>query len=203
MRAVLVYGIGVLAVLAMAIASRPAPSPVPSTVSLTGPMTLPTDYRSSFIEYAVVDRPDGITRTLYISPESFAALQRGEPLPNGTRIVIEAFAGTPNDQGQLVAGDMIPFIHMAEKRESWRLDELHTSAKVGDWNFASFESDTGVPSDPNTPGENLNDCFTCHDSNASPTRDFIFTRRDIDLFANTKTPQYILCNQPERIPCRF
>lgn len=201
MRPVLIYGIVVLAVLAAAILSRPAPLPL--TVSLTGAMTLPTDYQTSFIQYAVVDRPDGITRTLYISPESYAALQRGTPLPNGTRIIIEAFAGTPDENGRLAAGGMLPFIHMAEKRESWRLDELHTSAKVGDWNFASFESETGVVADPNAPGENLNDCFTCHDSNASPTRDFIFTRRTIDIFANTKTPQYIVCNQPERIPCRF
>lgn len=201
MRALLIYGIGVLAVLALAIISRPIP--MPPTVSLTGPMTLPADYRDSFIQYATVDRPDGLTRTLFISPESFAALQSGAPLPNGTRIIIEAFEGTPGETGRLVAGDMLPFIHMAEKRKSWRLDELHTSAKVGDWNFASFESDTRVPADPNTPGENLNDCFTCHDSSASPTRDFIFTRRNIDLFASTKTPQYIVCNQPDRIPCRF
>jgi hypothetical protein len=165
-------------------------------------MTLPADYRTTFVKYAVVDRPDDITRTLYIDPESFAALQRGSPLPNGSRIVIEAFNGTPDADGRLTPGEMIPFIHMAEKRKSWRLDELHTSAKVGDWNFASFESATGAPSDPNTPGENLNDCFTCHDSSASPTRDFIFSRRDLDVFASTNKPLYIVCNQPERIPCR-
>jgi hypothetical protein len=201
MRALLIYGIGLLAVLALAIISRPVP--LPPTVALTGPMTLPADYRTSFIQYAVVDRPDGVTRTLYISPESYAALQSGAPLPNETRIVIEAFEGTPGENGRLVAGEMVPFIHMAEKRESWQLDELHTSAKVGDWNFASFESETGVPSDPNILSENLNDCFTCHDSSASATRDFIFTRRTIDVFASTKTSQYIVCNQPERIPCRF
>lgn len=201
MRALLVYGIGVLAILAVAIIARPAP--LPATVALTGPMTLPADYRTSFIQYAVVDRPDGLTRILYISPESYAALQQGAPLPEGTRIIIEAYAGTEGQDGRLIAGEMQPFIHMAEKRKSWRLDELHTSAKVGDWNFASFEAATGTEADPNIPGENLNDCFTCHDSSASPTRDFIFTRRNIDVFANTKTPQYIVCNQPERIPCRF
>jgi len=202
MRVLVMYGIVMLVILGVAAKFRPPALPAPVVTEQTGPMALPMDYRTSFIQYEVVDRPDNITRTLYISRDSFAALQRGEPLPNGTRIIIEGFHGAQGADGRLVAEEMLAFVHMAEKRRSWRLDELHTSAKVGDWNFASFDATTGAIADPNIVSENLNDCFTCHDSNASPTRDFIFSRRDLDVFANTQTPQYVVCNRPERLPCR-
>lgn len=94
------------------------------------------------------------------------------------------------------------FIHVAEKRHSWRIEALQTAVRVGDWNFASFEAVTGQTADPNIPDENINDCFTGHDVSASPTRDFIFTRRLVDACLSAGTVQYFYCPLPGRIPCR-
>jgi hypothetical protein len=139
---------------------------------------------------------------LYIAPESLAALERGAALPEGTRIVIEAYRGTVGADGRLVRTTPLEFIHMAEKRTTWRLDELPTSAHVGEWNFASFTLD-GQIAPRGIATENINDCFTCHDASASPSRDFIFSRRLLDAFwLNPTQPQYQACPQPDRIPCR-
>lgn len=177
--------------------SQASPPPDPTR------MALPQDYRSGFVHYATVDRSDAVTRFLYVDPASLAALEAGEALPEGTRIVIEAYEAARDasgallrdENGALIPAQMRPEIHMAEKRASWSLSELPTSARVGDWNFSSFD-ERGWPT-----SENLNDCFVCHDNSASPRRDFIFTRRDLDAYVASDTRQYVLCNLPERLQC--
>lgn len=215
----LLYAGVVVIFLVVAAILRPEPEPVVILPTLPQrppqQIILPANYQQTFVHYATVDRADAITRNLYIHPDSLAQLEAGQPLPEGTQIIIEAYDALRDDdgqlmrdaQGRLIKGDMRPNVHIAEKRDNWSLTDLPTSARVGDWNFASFDTSldaieqTGITTFPHFD-ENLNDCFTCHDNSATPRLDFVFTRRDIDTFARTGEPQYILCNLPERVPCR-
>lgn len=192
------YALLVVGVLMLAALTRSAPPP-----PRTGAMVLPTDYRERFVQYATVDRPDGITRRIYVDPQALAGWQRGQPLPDGTRIIIEAFYGRTDaagnwlmdDANRLIPHDFADHIHMAEKRDSWRLDELATSSRVGDWNFASFDTQTFAPS-----GENINDCFTCHDASANST-DFVFTVPLLGRYVASGETQDTFCGRSGRRPC--
>ncbi len=196
---IVIYGLGLALLLLAGIVTR-APAPVPQPAA--GPMSLPPDYRTQFVHYATVDRSDAVSRNLYIDPASLAALRAGQPLPEGTRIIIEAFDGEPGPAGRLRQTQVQPFVHMAEKRSTWRIEDLQTAVRVGDWNFASFDQTTGQPAPADAPGENLNDCFVCHDVSATARRDFVFTQRLLAAYARTGTLQYERCGLPERLPCR-
>src|SRR5689334_874786 len=132
MRAFVLYAGAVVLVLVVGVLTRQKPEPRAPY------MELPRDYRTSFVQYATVDRSDNISRNIYISPESLAAVVAGEPLPEGTRIVIEAYSGERGDGGTVTQTTLLPFIHMAEKRDDWQIADLKTAVRVGDWNFASF-----------------------------------------------------------------
>ena len=159
-------------------------------------ITLPLNYREDFVNYLTVDRVDNFTRDIWVDPAVIPLMETGRPLPEGTKIVIEAFAGTPGANGRLVKGAQEPFIHVAEKRDGWSLEDLPVSSHVGKWNFASFDSRSFQPS-----GENLNDCFTCHDDSASTRLDFTFSRSMLDVFAASGVKQYQYCNRPDRLRC--
>ena len=148
-----------------------------------GGLTFPANYASSFLLYAVVDRPDNVTRLLYINADSLAAMQTGQPLPEGTQIVIEAYNATPGDNGRLIAGDMIPFVHMMEQ-------------SGGRWRFASFTS-AGTPADRSLPDERPRACVDCHND----TRGFVFTRPQLNAFATSGVTQYFFCGETGREPC--
>lgn len=147
------------------------------------PLSFPSSYASSFALYAVVDRPDNVSRLLYINPEALAAMQSGQPLPEGTTLVIEGYNSTVGADGKLVRGDLIPFIHVSEKIN-------------GRWRFASF-SPAGTPSDPSLPDERPRTCAGCHND----VRDFVFSRVQLDGFAATQTVQYFFCGKTGRQPC--
>ncbi len=173
------YYIGALLLVLLIAATTAPPSsqqlqPAPGQPTL---MTLPADYRETFVLYAAVDRVDNVTRRLYIEPNALAQWVRGDPLPDGTQLIIEVYDvrmglnGLPlqDDLGRLIPTQIGGNIHMAEKRSTWELQELATSSRVGDWNFASFDAVTFESS-----SENVNDCFTCHDT--AHQRDFVFSR---------------------------
>lgn len=195
-----VYGSVLLLVLILAASlSQPEAPQEPPRETL---MALPTNYQENFIHYATVDRVDEVTRRLYISPDALDQLELGEPLPDGARLVIEVYdvrrnlgGGLQSDaNGHLIPTQLAGNIHMAEKRSTWQLQDLATSSRVGDWNFASFDQDTFV-----STSENVNDCFTCHDT--ASRRDFVFSRPILDNYLRTGEVQHLYCNRPARAAC--
>ena len=187
---------------------QPAPA-IPPTAQPTAtyppgrePMVLPADYRVTFAFYAEVDRSDGITRKIYIDPAALDAVRSGDPFPERTQIVIEAYSAARDADGKLlrdannylVPGDLQPEIHVGELRSTWLIEDLAASTHVGGWNFAAFNDVTGAPT-----GENLSDCFSCHDTAAR--RDFVFTRADLARYAQTGSVQYSYCARPGRQVC--
>lgn len=192
-----------LALLGLVVFTRmQRPMAVPAYPPGREPMTLPANYRETFDLYVTVDRPDAITRKIYISPAAVEALDAGEDLPERTQIVVEAFAAARdadgnllrNDQGRLVPDALDPAIHVAELRSTWLIEDLAASSHVGDWNFASFDNETGAPFD-----EPLSDCFSCHDG--ASRRDFVFTQPELRRYAQNGTTQYRYCPAPGRVPC--
>lgn len=167
------------------------------------PMTLPRDYRERFIHYATVDRIDGISRSLYISPELFEAIVAGEDFPERGQIVIEAFVAQRDLSGRILVdadGHFIqderdPEIHVMEHRTTWRIEDLPGSTHMGGWNFGAFDYATGAAN-----RDNLNDCASCHD--AAFSRQFVFTLPRLLTFARTGEVQHSYCPLPERIICR-
>lgn len=188
-------------------ATTPAPTlaaPTATAAPEKQRISLPPDYRATDLLYAIIDRPDGITRKLYISPAGLAAVQRGEDFPDGAQIVVEAFDAARDDQGnilrdgagRLILGAMRPEIHVAETRSTWRMEDLASSSRLGNFNFAAFDAATGGHN-----GEFIADCFSCHDQAARTG--FVFTRRELQAYASTGETQYSFCSQPARVPCRF
>jgi Cytochrome P460 len=118
---------------------------------LSDPMILPPNYRETFIHYATIDRIDGISRKLYISPSAIDALAKGDPIPEGSQIIIEAYSVQRDESGQFVRDEkgwfiqetLDPEIHSSEFRTSWQLADMHTTSRSGDWNFMAFDFETG------------------------------------------------------------
>jgi hypothetical protein len=166
-------------------------------------MELPADYRLRFIHYLTVDRVDLTVRHLYIAPQAYEAVRRGEELPDGTQVIIEAYharldlLGRPlrDAAGRFLTGEMFPSVHMMEKRARWRIEDLATSIGAGRWNFETFNARTFAPT-----SENRNDCFTCHDT--AFQRDMLFSQPNLRAFALDEQPRYLYCNLPERGNCQ-
>lgn len=198
-----------LALVAYSGLNRPpetAPAAPPTATYPPGrePMILPSNYRQTFPQYAQVDRSDAVTRRLYISPSALEAIRSGEDFPDYTQLIIEAYDASRDvlgsllrdDAGFLVPGSLRPQIHIAEKRSTWFIEDLASSSHVGNWNFAAFDRETGLPT-----GEIRADCFSCHDG--ADESGFTFTRAEIEQYAETGEIQYRYCARPERLPCAF
>ncbi|MDQ7036249.1 MAG: cytochrome P460 family protein [Anaerolineae bacterium] len=202
----LIYVLGLAAILAFAAINQAPSEPVQLTPTRTSPMSLPPDFRETYVQYLVVERVDAVVRYAYIQPEALENLQRGEPLPIGTQIIIEAYHAQRNIAGQVrrdddnrfIPDEIFPTIHAAEKRSEWSREDIASSTRLNGWNFETFDSQTLEPA-----FENRNDCFVCHDTSAF-RHDFIFTRNIIDDFiSNNEDVQYFYCNRPDRSPCRL
>ncbi len=192
------YALLLLAVMVLA-ALLPAEAPqaltnntsAAATPERSRSMSLPANYRETFAHYLTVERIDGTTRHLYINPHALQTMQTGQPLPEGTQLIIEAYdtTDTPTDD------TLFPFIHMSEKRDNWPREEIAASVTLNGWNFDTFEADTSQHSD-----ENRSNCFTCHDTSAFDT-DFVFSRPFIDRYQRTGETERIYCNRADRLPC--
>ena len=166
------------------------------------PMQLPKDYRENFILYTIIDRPDAITRKIYITPDAIVAIRNGMELPERTQVLVEAYNATRDangnvqhdDQGHLIAGNLQDEIHIAELRSEWQLEDLDSPVMLGQWNFDAFEVGTGTPRH-----EVRFDCFNCHSTAYS--LNFLFTQTQLLAYADTGVTQYFYCNQLGRQPC--
>lgn len=165
------------------------------------PIALSPNFRDELIHYMTVDRGDNITRNLYISPAAIDAVRAGEPIPDYTLIAIEAYNAAMDADGNVervdghfVAGDILPEIHVAERRSTWHIEDLAASSHLGGWNLAAFDS-TLYQQTTTT----LNDCFSCHD--AASRRQFVFSFPQLQAFANTNEVQYVYCRLPDRQIC--
>ena len=147
----------------------------------TDKVALPEGYRSQFVRYVAVDKPDRkppIVRFMYVNPEALAAAKSGKPAPHGTVIVMEDHRakldgeGHPlkDSRGRFVATDEITAIFVQEKGEGWGAEYSETK-RNGEWEYAWFNADGTRRTGPNV---NLDNCFACHKENVEH-QDYTFT----------------------------
>ena len=154
---------------ALPVLAQQAYKPGPENVAL------PANYQSTFIRYAAVDKPDRkIIRYLYSSPDAFMAAKKGEPLPNGTVLIMEDHAarlgpdGAPllDQQGRFVPMPAVAGIFAQEKRDGWG-EGYSAEIRNGAWEYARFN-----PDGARNPGA-VDGCFACHAKNR-PGQDYVF-----------------------------
>ena len=130
-----------------------------------GPDTVayPAAYRTAFVEYGVVDAPAvKRVRVFYVAPEVLSAAAPGQPLPDGTVLVMEvrdAQLGAGGEPLRDVAGRFIA---------DDRVVGLWVQAKVdGVWEYARFNADGSRVTDAQ-----LDRCVACHMTRAA--QDFTY-----------------------------
>ena len=140
----------------------------------------PDGYRSGFVRYSSVDKPERkppIVRFLYVNTDALAGARPGVPLPDSTVIVMEDHpavldaAGQPvhDPDGRFVAAPDITNVFVQEKRAGWGTGYA-PEVRNGEWEYARFKADGTI--DPKWTYEK---CFSCHKSQANADFNFTFT----------------------------
>lgn len=129
-------------------------------------VALPADFVKSFKLYDKVDKPDRkIVRYLYVNPTALEGIKPGQPVPDGTVIVMEDHAVAEEAGGGAIKGadgrlqptQRIRAIAVMEKRAGWGETNLFPADKDnGDWEYAAFKAD-GSPNPIK-----LDSCYACH-----------------------------------------
>ena len=159
----------------------------------------PRDYKSGLVKYAVVDRSDGLSRDLYVSPDALDALKRDPALkefPVGALFAIDVHSA------RLLGRDRRTGAARFEARPDGHLvrskDEriLHLMQRI-QAAFGGFDPVTTEPLPLQLPG----DCLLCHQ--AALGSDMAFSMSLLKRFAATGAVQYGYCSQPGRQACVF
>lgn len=146
-----------------------------------GPQNIhfPADYQTSFVRYAVIDRPDRKqVLHIYVSPQAFADVKKGAAMPEGTFALIEQHAAKLGADGEPLRdldGRFIPEAKILgylaqEKRKGWGV-AYPDNLRNGDWEYAAFNADGNQRQIDTAP------CLTCHLQNRK-AEDFTFTLWD-------------------------
>ena len=131
---------------------------------------IPMTYASSYVKIATIDRYDNKTiRTVYMNPEAWAAAKPGQPLPDGTTLILEGRAaklgadGNPalDENGRFMATDTIVLIATQQKRKGWGTEYADT-IRNGEWEYAVFKTDGTL-----NAAAALQPCMQCHKPRAA------------------------------------
>ncbi len=165
-------------------------------------VSYPADYAATFEHYATVDRGDATIRDLFISPHALQGLRSTGRLPHDSVLVIDLWQAALDENGEPLLdadgryrkAEMQPTLHVAHKRTDWSSEDFGSAARAGNWNFGSFERESGAHVD-----ENLTACFNCHQANARS--DFVYSAQQLVRYAMSDTTQYFFCELAHRNPC--
>lgn len=133
------------------------------------------DKFASSIRYATVDRADlKQYREFYAPAGALEAARKGQPLPDGTVIVMVQYAalltagGEPQKgpNGSYVKGKRLGYAVM-EKRAGWGAEYV-PQYRNGEWEYQAFTADGKV-----NDKANLAACFQCH--KPLDKQDFVFS----------------------------
>ena len=160
-----------------------ASSTLVSTVSAdTTKIELPENYRSTFVRYTSVDKPNAENpektkmRYFYVNPQALSAAQTGQPAPAGTVLIMEDHAVERDDTGKarvdaagrLIPTDEITNVFVQEKQSGWGT-EYGDEKRNGEWEYAWFNADGSRKAEVT-----MDSCFTCHKEQAA-ANDYMFT----------------------------
>jgi hypothetical protein len=133
-------------------------------------VALPENYRTGFVNYLDVDRPDRKrVRKMYVNPEAHAAAEAGADLPDGTVLIMEDHDAevdadgnlVRDEEGRLIALEPVTGIFVMEKNAAW-------STANGNWDYATY-----LPGGMPRPDATFDGCFSCHANREA--RDYTFT----------------------------
>ena len=141
-------------------------------------IAFPQGFEKSYTLYGVIDRPDRKqVRFFYVDRASLKAAKYGQPMPDGTTLVMAFKKATVDANGEPVLdknGRMIPdgdftSVAVQKKGKGWGAD--HTEKQQnGDWEYAEFKPDGSR----NTEVKSFDACFGCHSARAKPAQDYTF-----------------------------
>jgi hypothetical protein len=166
----------------------------------------PRHYKTSLVNYAVVDRSDGMSRDLYASGDAIEALKRDPRLkefPAGVLFALDVYSaklmgrdpktGTPryevSAQGHLVRSKDERILHLMQK--------VQPGFGSQNWAFGGFDPITAESLKLQLPG----DCHLCHQ--AALVSDMTYSLKLLKRFVATGALQYSFCRQPGRQACPF
>jgi Cytochrome P460 len=140
---------------------------------------IPMTYATSYVKIAAIDRYDNKTiRTVYINPEAWAAAKPGEPLPDGTTLILEGRSAKLNADGQpqldadgrFIPSDQIVLIATQQKRSGWGTEYADT-IRNGEWEYAVFETNGSLRT-----SANVQPCMQCHKPRVADDYTFVAAR---------------------------
>ncbi|MBD3887429.1 cytochrome P460 family protein [Phormidium tenue FACHB-886] len=143
----------------------------PITNTSTGEVQAQSKYDRTLAHYATVSRSDGSFRQMFVNEESIAAIQPGEPLPNGTLLVMESWYSPEN----------LGTVFVKQKQN-------------GEWQYGSFSPDR-----PNYQMRFSGSCHRCHAPFSEI--DFTLTKPLLEIALQTRQVQTAYCNRSGRTPC--
>ena len=149
----------------------------------------PRDYKSGLVKYAVVDRSDGLSRDLYVSPDALDALKRNPALKEFPVGALFASAAHQEAAGRMVRSKDERILHLMQR--------IQAGPGSQSWAFGGFDPVTTEPLPLQLPG----DCLLCHQ--AALGSDMAFSMSLLKRFAATGAVQYGYCSQPGRQACVF
>lgn len=134
-------------------------------------LQLQAKYERNLAHYATVSRSDGSFRRMFIDEHSFPFIQPGEPLPDGTLIVMETWYSPEN----------VGTVFVKQKRNA-------------QWQYGSFH-----PTRPDYQMRFRASCHRCHAP--FPDTDFTLTKPLLEAALKTQQVQTADCDRPGRTPC--
>jgi len=133
-----------------------------ATIGLTLPalaepnrVTFP-DNIDELVHYSTVSRGE-VTEHMVTTPEAIAAAKAGQPMPDGTHVVLIDYRG----------GEVFRYFVM-QKGAGWGEDQPE-GQRTGDWQFQAF-----TPDRMNNPNEDPARCQGCHRPRESTEFQFMF-----------------------------
>lgn len=147
------------------------PPPAMTSQRATPSLQVEDRYDHPLAHYATVSRSDGSFRQMFIDENSMAAIQPGEPLPNGALIVMETW----------YSPETVGTVFVKQKQES-------------EWQYGSFN-----PGQPNYQMRFSGSCHSCHVP--FPETDFTLTKPLLEAALQTQQVQAAYCDRPGRTPC--
>lgn len=148
-------------------------------------VSFPADYKARFTRYLTMNFPDDKQlRYFYANPAAYKAAGAGDPLPEGSMILVEVFNAKLDEKEDPVKGsdgffvpDKLVGYAAMEKQAGWGA-EIPEMLRNGDWNYAPFTTERVYRA-----GFNQAQCLACH--KPLPKDSHLFTMKQLREAAHT------------------
>lgn len=153
-------------------ASGSASPTAPPHVATQSPMQLPAGFPAGFSEYSREEDADSQTINLrYANAVALAAARAGQPLPDGSVIIVASHAAKRDASGRWQAEGKPRFYSGMEARAGWG-DALPEMLRNGHWLYGLWNAQGEARLGNQQPR-----CLACHKPQAASS--YVFTLKDM------------------------